>query len=44
MLAQEQEQRRLREAFHAGQDAPAAVLVPTGARPSHLTATCKTHM
>jgi hypothetical protein len=44
-LAQEEQQRRLREALDASEDAPAAVVVAARAGPSHRpAATCKKHM
>src|SRR5204862_5211408 len=46
LLAQEQEERGLREALDAREHAPAPAVVPAGARPSHTrrASRCKTHM
>ena len=51
MLAQEQQQRRLGEPLDAGEDAPAAVVMPAReprpshprSSPLHVKHTCKTH-
>jgi hypothetical protein len=43
-LAQEQQQRRLREALDAREDVPAPAVVAPGARAASHPTTCKTHM